>query len=419
MAPRFLDRLTQKQRRPSRIHPKNEPTRDDSAPTVPITPCALDKHIEAPLQRKRKLITSINGAVKRVMTGFKKLTMRDVDLSIVHSVTFEPTVEMVTTPEQELRYRALRLDEMFGQFLRQCRELTAAQAEHISIPPELLQEMASYTKLLQTWYLKDVQPEVEHDQQDESDKECQSEVTDAVCSSDIAANSTTILDATTASSVNEFIDLSYQAKAALTEIEKGTVEAVENSDEANDVTIENSDQANGVAIENADEANGGTIENADETNKKDETLDTVMHILVEAPQAIYMPEEPLVSEADVICQDEVISVIPKSLVPNDSMPSLTGLFEKHNFSSTEAIDTLCDLANSRAILSDRSVSTDISDIGILSDRSENASLTSVQQRTSRSSFASNSSRRRMDPHIAYIVSLYESIHTLVADSDSE
>lgn len=153
MAPRFLDRLTKK-RRSSRVHPTESERgrgRDDSAPLIPICLSEDKCSPEEPILRKRKMMSSLNGAVKRMMVGFKKLTTKDVekdvDIPIMHSITFEPTVEMITTPEQELRYRGLRLDDMFQQFIHQCKNITPIQAQHISLPQELLQEFSSFLQM--------------------------------------------------------------------------------------------------------------------------------------------------------------------------------------------------------------------------------------------------------------------------------
>jgi hypothetical protein len=176
-------------------------------------------------------------------------------------------------------------------------------------------------------------------------------------------------------SVDEFIDLSYQAKI------------------------------------------NGTAE------KQVETLNDVESISIKCveaiPQAIYMPEEPPVSETDPVYQDENNANTPKPLALNDSIPSLSGLFENHNLSGSEvlAINTVRDCSANAEVLDIDTFRDCSASAEILSNRSDSPTL--VQQRTSRSSFASNGSQRRMDPHIAYIVSLYESIQALVTDSDSE
>lgn len=134
MAPRFLDRLAQK-RRGSRVHPTisndaerpAKAPRGNSAPTIPIA-VSMEKMSSStlllppssesvPIQRKRRLISTINSAVKRVVTGICRLATRDEDIPIVYSVRSEPTTQMLTTEEQQMEYHTLRLDELFQRML--------------------------------------------------------------------------------------------------------------------------------------------------------------------------------------------------------------------------------------------------------------------------------------------------------------
>lgn len=167
MAPRFLDRLTHK-RRTSRVYPVTNTTNTDdevseeraySAPTIPIvtsfSKLTEHDHEESlpsqslPIQRKRKLISSLNGAIKRVMTGLKRLATRDVDLPIVRGeIVFEPTVEMLTSPEQEIHYQGLRLENFFENMMAHFELLSDQEAEIVQIPIELIQEISGYQSVL-------------------------------------------------------------------------------------------------------------------------------------------------------------------------------------------------------------------------------------------------------------------------------
>lgn len=190
MAPRFL--RPRKSRRDSRVQPINDvassltsewsspvlvaPTYEPLTRTIPYKEEYLTRignesqasltHKEGSMPRKRKLLSGLNHAMKRVMTGLKKLGMSSrVDEDLLVTRSDEYPEEVCVAPPTEAREAAkrggrdnegdlmimvqcqeIRLNAIFGEWSRQ-QPLGLIDRE-TSLPREIAKEMEEYRKLV-------------------------------------------------------------------------------------------------------------------------------------------------------------------------------------------------------------------------------------------------------------------------------